>query len=279
MSPAAITFASIADHGLAASAEVLTSGFKGYFVPIVFTSSSLLGMVRCDSVDATLSCVALADGEPVGAALVARRGWTARVAAMGIVAAARRRGVARAIMGHVLGAAKARGDRAVELEVIDQNTPAIALYEDLGFKPLRRLVGYEGGVTVNATAAPPLEPMDIVELARLVTVHGLDDLPWQLSGPTLAQQGSPNVALRCGPSAVLVSDPSAPTITIRALVSERAARQRGHALALLDALFARHPDKQWRVNPLWPEETARIFGKVGLVPTALRQWHMRAGVT
>ena len=39
--------------------------------------------------------------------------------------------------------ARERGDRLYDLEVIEQNPRAVRLYEGVGFKKLRRLVGYE----------------------------------------------------------------------------------------------------------------------------------------
>ncbi len=278
MSESTIAFASVAAVGLAPAANVLTQGFSGYVVPIAITPTSLLATARSDSVDHTLSAVALRDGLPVGAALVARRGWTVRVAGMAIVPSARRQGVARALMDHLISAARARGDRMMELEVIEQNVPAVSLYEDLGFTRIRRLMGHAGRPT--AVPATPdvdraLHEIDVCELARVVTIHGLADLPWQLSASTLVQLGPPCVALRCGSSYALVSDPSAPAIGIRALVTEPEQRRRGHALALLRALFARHPDKEWRTSSIWPEDVARVFARAGLSASAITQWQMK----
>lgn len=48
----------------------------------------------------------------------------------------RRQGIGRALMQYAIGWAKQRGDRQLGLQVFHINEPAIALYSQLGFKPL-----------------------------------------------------------------------------------------------------------------------------------------------
>ena len=63
--------------------KLLNLGFENYLVPIQFSLPQFLTMVRKDSIDLTTSRILLADDEPSGIALIARRGWTSRLAAMG----------------------------------------------------------------------------------------------------------------------------------------------------------------------------------------------------
>lgn len=272
----AFTFPSIFDFGLEPAAQVLARGFSDYFVSIPATPAMLLAMVRGDSVDLTASRVAVRDGQPVGAALIARRGWTSRLAGMAIVPEARRSGVGRALMDQLLTEARARGERAMVLEVIEQNAPAVQLYEACGFQKIRRLTGHAGGPEVSTVAAAPaaLEEIDPRTLAALVAEHGLPDLPWQISAETIAQATSPTAAFRLGPSALLISSPTADTITIRAIVTERAHRGRGHSLALLRAVMAKFPGKEWRTSAIFPEEMGETFTAAGLARTPLSQWQM-----
>ena len=65
-------------------ADLMTRSFEGYFVPINITESALLTMLKRDSIDLTFSRVLIHNDEPAGIALIARRGWTSRLAAMGI---------------------------------------------------------------------------------------------------------------------------------------------------------------------------------------------------
>lgn len=271
----AFTFPSIVDFGLEPAAQVLARGFSDYFVPIPATPAMLLGMVRGDSVDLIASRVALRDGQPVGAALIARRGWTARLAGMAIVPEARRSGVGRALMDQLLTEARARGERTMVLEVIEQNAPAVQLYAACGFQKIRRLTGHAGRPEAPASSASAaLEEIDPRALATLIAEHGLPDLPWQVSAETVAQATPPALAFRLGPSALLISSPAAETIGVRAIVSEREQRGRGHSLALLRAVMAKFPGQEWRASAIFPEEMGATFTAAGLTRTPLSQWQM-----
>lgn len=271
-----LEFPSIADFGLAPAADVFTRGFADYLVKIVASPAVLLGMVRADGVDLGVSRIVVADGVPVGAALIARRGWTCRLAGMCLVPEGRRRGTGLALMERLGADAAARGERTMVLEVIEQNAPAVRLYEKCGFAKVRRLVGFDGpAAPVPAESAVlALEEIDIRELANVVARHGLADLPWQVSAETLAQQGPPSRAYRCGGSWVLISDPNAAVVAVRALLTEPAARGQGSAARTLRAVMERWPGRQWRVAALMPEEMAPAFGEAGFTRAALSQWQM-----
>jgi hypothetical protein len=95
------------------------------------------------------------------------RAW---IGGLGVVPAERRHGVGRALMDAVLDAAPP----LVTLEVIEQNEPAIKLYEDLGFERTRVL-------EVWSLPEPPLIEARSVEPAPL----GQRDLPWQRADESL----------------------------------------------------------------------------------------------
>jgi ribosomal protein S18 acetylase RimI-like enzyme len=281
-----LEFPSMVDYGLEPAAEVLARGFEDYFVRIPSTMGVLLNMVRGDSVDLALSCLFVRDGTAVGGALIARRGWTCRLAGMAIVPEARRTGVGRAAVVHLLGEAKARGDRAMVLEVIEQNTAAVELYRACGFKEIRRLIGFAGPPVPDLPTASNLVEVDLREVAEAVTRHGLRDLPWQLSGETLAQLTPPSVAYRLDGTWIALSDPSQPVVTIRALVAEPDGLGEGtpacrdREAALLRAVMAKHPGRQeWRLSALWPEELASMIAPVGLSRSPLTQWQMQREIS
>lgn len=56
--------------------------------------------------------------------------------------AARRRGIGRALVEHVLAALRVRGARAAYLEVRESNVGARALYLEFGFREVGRRRGY-----------------------------------------------------------------------------------------------------------------------------------------
>ena len=274
----AIAYRSVLDHGIDASAALLTRGFADYFVPISLTGPGLLGMARKDSLDLGESRVILDGDEPIGVALIARRGWTSRLAAMAIVLEARSRGVGEACVRHLLAEARARGERAMVLEVIEQNERAAKLYERCGFRVVRRLVGYEGTPALEGTPAAMVE-CDVRDVARALMAHGPDDLPWQLSAETLAQAAPPSLGFRSETSFVAISDPTAARMTVWALVTLPEARRRGMASALLRAIIARYPGREWRIIAIWPEALGGLFETLGLQRAKLSQWQMEAPLT
>ena len=268
-----------ADFTIPQLADLMTRGFEGYFVPVNITDVILLTMLRRDGVDLTSSRVILKDGVPSGLALIARRGWTSRLAAMGIVSTARNGGTGTWAMGQLIAEAQTRGEKEMLLEVIEQNTAGVKLYEKVGFTKVRRLVGYrlenpqvteDGG----ANAQDELQEIDIRELARVVAYHGLTNLPWQLSGPTIAHHTPPSRAYRLNDAYCLISNPEATDVSISSVLVKARSRGAGLSGVMMRALFARFPNKIWHVSPIFPEEMGVIFEQVGMTREALSQWQM-----
>lgn len=280
----AFTFPSIAEFGLEPAADVFTRGFADYFVKIAATPSLFLQMARVDGVDLTASPLILRDGQAVGAALIARRGWTCRVAGMAIIPAARRAGAGRAAMQHLLGEARRRGDRTMVLEVIEQNEPALRLYEACGFGRVRRLVGLARAADAAAPAPAAAEwagvkEVDVRTVAAKISQHGLADLPWQIGPETVAQLTPPTVGYQLDESWVALSGVTGPQVMVRALVTAAPMTEPESGAALLRGVMAKHPGKEWRISALWPEEHAAIFTTAGFTRTALSQWQMQRSLT
>ena len=241
--------------------EALRRGFADYLVPIPVDRRMLLHMLTHDGVDASLSRLVCQGDVAIGCALVARRGWTSRLAGMAIVPEARGKGVGRRTMQTLLAQARERGDRRMVLEVIERNEPALKLYESLGFTRVRRLVSLERPASdasdeAGVAESNPLQEIDIQEVAHAVARHGLPDLPWQLSAESLALSSPPTRAFRLGGAAVVVTDLRANGVAILSLIVEQDTRGTGQAQQLLRALFAAHTGKSWRVPALCPEEAA-----------------------
>jgi ribosomal protein S18 acetylase RimI-like enzyme len=263
------------EYSLADIAKFFTRAFEGYFVPVAMTEKDLLSHVRADSVDLSESRVALADGSVAGVALIARRGWTSRVAGMGIIPEWRRRGVGKHLMLELLNDAHHRRDHEMVLEVIVQNDPAVHLYESVGFRRLRRLVSL-GGDSARAQVSKELEEIDTRELGRLIAAHGLPDLPWQLSSETVAQYTLPFRAYRLNGAYAMISNPDAANVRFYSLLVEPGARHAGRATCIIQAMLARHPGKHWNVPAIFPEETAGAFEAAGFQRENLAQWQMKA---
>lgn len=162
----------------------------------------------------------------------------------------------------------------MELEVFEQNTRAVRLYEALGFRPLRRLYGYSSE-SLQGDKAPELRQIDMSEAARHVTIDGVADLPWQISGHQIARMGAPSAAFRLGEAVAVISDPSAATIAIRALIVSSSRRAQGHGKRLLSALAGAFHDKRWVVPALCPEDYGGFFEVIGFARQEINQFQMR----
>jgi GNAT superfamily N-acetyltransferase len=262
------------DHSLPDLVEILNRGFEGYFINVTFNVNALLNMTRKDGIDLTASRVLIADGQPTGIAFIARRGWTSRLAAMGIVKEARGNGAGSWLMQTLIREARQRGEREMLLEVIEQNEPAVRLYEKSGFEVVRRLIGLLRKDAVEATTSE-LQEMDIREVSGLITQYGLPDLPWQLSGESMALTTPPARAYCNGPAYAIVSNTEATDVAIWSLLVEPSARGNGLGADMLKSIIAAHPHKNWHVPALLPEELGKVYERAGFVREDLSQWQMR----
>jgi len=122
-----------------ALAELFTAAYAGYLVPITVTAEGLRFMAAAYDFDREASLVAVRDDELVGLVNIGVRGTEGWIGGLGVVAGARRRGTGRRLMEAVHDQARARGVERVWLEVIVENTQAVALYEQLGYTHVREL--------------------------------------------------------------------------------------------------------------------------------------------
>ena len=130
--------------------------------------------------DLDASLIAYRDGEPVGLGNLGVRGEDAWIGGVGVVPGARRSGVGETLMRALHEQARERGVQRVWLEVIVENTGALALYEKLGYELVQdvevwRLPGAEGEHA--GREVPPTEAQ-----AQLSERHE----PWQRAAGTLA---------------------------------------------------------------------------------------------
>ena len=118
--------------------RVFNLGFSDYLVALQLDESETADHIANNDIDLLCSRVAV-DVEPVAFALVGRRGTDAWIGGMGTSPAYRRIGLGARTLAAAIDAAAATGVEAVWLEVLTDNAPAIALYEQLGFEPVRDL--------------------------------------------------------------------------------------------------------------------------------------------
>jgi hypothetical protein len=112
-------------YGIPASLEVIHLGFSDYLVPIQMDLAHFHDLLRTAHMDINLSQIVFSNKGAVGAALIARRGWSSRLAGMAIIPEVRGQKVGQWLMEQLVAQAIIRGDHRMELEVIEQNEPAV----------------------------------------------------------------------------------------------------------------------------------------------------------
>lgn len=268
------------NYALQELVKLLNRGFEEYFIPIQFTADMFSNMLRKDGIDLADSRVLVVDEEACGIALIACRPalHTSRLAAMGIAKETRGKGAGSWFMQRLIDEACARGDREMVLEVIEQNNPAVKLYRNCGFEPVRRLVGFlHKGRSADGkeNEIDDLYPMDLHEMGGLIARHGLPELPWQLSAESITQMNPPPHAYGSGKAYIVISNPEAEHIVIWSLLVAPEARGKGRGTKILQRLIAHYPEKIWHVPALYPEEMGNVFVRAGFERETLSQWQMK----
>jgi ribosomal protein S18 acetylase RimI-like enzyme len=258
--------------------NILNQGFEDYLLPIKFTNPMFLNMLRKDSIDLNLSRVLLVEDQPSGIALIAPRAGkrTSRLAAMGISKPTRGKKAGSWLMKEVIDEACKRDDREMVLEVIEQNEPAVKLYQKCGFESVRRLVGFIfRDNNTGEKRGGDLQEISLQEMSTWISQYGVSDLPWQLSGDTIAQMSPPVHAYRSEQAYVVFSNPEVEHVVIWSLLVEPEARGRGQASKILKRAVSNHPGMTWHVPALCPEEFGNAFERAGFEREKLSQRQMR----
>ncbi len=164
---------------LSALTALMNECYSDYDVPMHVDEGAMRFMLSSFDLDRAESRVALDGGTPVGVALLGLRGARGWIGGMGVVPAARRRGLGDTLMQAVIARARARGAREAWLEVLTTNVRAIPLYERLGFRHVRRLDVLKlkaAPAKPDGTATESVSPGQALEFARL---HRRSEEPWQ----------------------------------------------------------------------------------------------------
>jgi ribosomal protein S18 acetylase RimI-like enzyme len=118
-------------------ARLFTGAYEGYLMPTHIDEAALGWMQEKFDFDLDASRIAYRDRQPVGLVNLGVRERDAWIGGVGVVASARRTGVGEALMRAAHEEARSRGVERVWLEVIVENTGALALYEKLGYELVR----------------------------------------------------------------------------------------------------------------------------------------------
>jgi hypothetical protein len=210
-----------------------------------------------------------------GFAYINRTGNISRVGGMGVLPGARRAGVARRLLAHLLEEAEARGDQAMTLEVIEQNPPAHRLYAQQGFRETGHLLSWRRKVAPPAgDSTEPLEEISLTRATQIPSVLEYPDLPWPITRHAIAKSTAKH-AFRSGQTLIVMGDPEVSPVRVHALSCS--ARMDWAALRkTLSALLQRFPDCKFFTPPVFPEVFGQeVFQPLGFAREPMSQFLMR----
>jgi GNAT superfamily N-acetyltransferase len=267
-----VTFVAAADLAYADLTALLSRAFANYVLPMHPAPRALEARNRIEHVDLFSSLVAQRGQEPVGLALIARRGRMSRIAAMGVVVEARG-SVARRLLASVLDDARGRDDDAMTLECIASNERALRLYRRAGFVTARRLVGWRAGALVPEVQ--PIVEVEPTQLGRLLARSDDGTLPWQLAPETLVGLTAPVRGWTIDGTSFAVGNVLENEISIRAVFTRPERRRGGNAARLVRGLAALFAPSRLVMPPVIPEGLGNeLAGHLGLAPHELAQVEM-----
>ncbi len=266
------TVKSLLEFNAGEISSILNDCFEGYLMPVQFTPQAVNLRFRAEHLDAAASFVYAKNDLPQGIILVARRGKTSRIAAMGVATEARGQSLGRLMLTEALGAARDRGDTSMKLEVFEHNTRALGLYQSLGFEIMRRLVGY--GRSASSGQFENLIEIDALEFSRIATLEAEADLPWQLMPENFAGQSARAFQLENNAFALVTETGS--SFILWAIVVRRAFRRQGYGRRLLNGVTYFFGGKECRIVQVAPENLAAgFFSGLGFKVLELTQFEMR----
>lgn len=135
----ALRFEPVMDLSFERFTAAFNRAYSDYFTPIVMTVPAFQALIDRENLDLNASVAALDDGQIVGMGMLGIRGDRGWIGGMGVIPGRRRQGIGRQLMQILLDHARQHDLNTVQLEVIEANTGAQALYRQTGFKAARYL--------------------------------------------------------------------------------------------------------------------------------------------
>lgn len=258
------------DVPLAEQAELFTQAFAGYVGGSFEMDAATLSRFIChQGADLSYSRVARTSDGLAGFAYVNRTANISRIGGMGVVPEARRAGLARRLLIHLLEEAQTRGDQAMMLEVIEQNPAAHRLYAQQGFRETGHLFGWrKKAITPASDSTNLLEEISLIRASQISSALEYPDLPWPISRHAIAKSAA-KFAFQSGHALIVMGAPEVSPVRVHAM-DWAALRE------ILSALLQRYPDREFFTPPVFPEQFGQeVFQPLGFAREPLSQFLMR----
>ena len=264
------------DVPLAEQANIFSRAFTGYVGgSFEMDAAGLARFILHQGADLTYSYFVRTTAGLAGFAYINRTGNISRVAGMGVVPDARRGGVARRLLAHLLEEARTRGDQAMMLEVIEQNPAAHRLYSQQGFRETGHLLSWRRKVnTPTSESVEPLEEISLTRATQIPSTLEYPDLPWPVTRHAIAKSAAKH-AFRRGQALLVMGDPELSPVRVHALSCSD--RMDWEALReTLSAVLQRYPGREFFTPAVFPEQFGQeVFQPLGFAREPLSQFLMR----
>jgi len=152
--------------------EAFIEAFSDYVIPFALTEKQFHNHINLNAVDLERTIACFRDERLIAFSLNGFGEWNGKQtvydAGTGVVPAFRRQGVSKAMFELMIPKFRDEGIEQWLLEVVISNTPAINLYEKLGFHKVRELAVLQFDGKINTS----------FEMAENIEIREIDDLDW-----------------------------------------------------------------------------------------------------
>ena len=173
-------------------AEITASfneAFSDYFIPLQFTGESMAAKIKSEGILLKYSVGAFEGGRMVGYMLhgydVVDGVKTIYNGGTGVVPAFRNKGITTTMYQYIIPRLQKEGIHHHILEVIDNNYPAMKVYEKIGFEKVRSLVAFKGSAAIDGAIAYEIKGLDAVPAE--VSSFSEMEAAWQNSVGSIAR--------------------------------------------------------------------------------------------
>lgn len=245
--------------------------FEGYSVPFSLPPERFARRFVAEDISLTDSCIWWNDDVLAAAAVITRRGESARLGAFSLIPAYRGKGYGKKLLTPLLQDLRAKGVRQMWLEVIQDNLAGVGLYRSLGFEIRQALHGFQGAARpcVDENLLRDINPLEVV-WRSVGEVKGA--LPWLIDPLSVVSLPCRAFEYRKHAYAIVATLTEQPQL--RFLYVEPEYRRKGFAREMLMTLNHHFPGLTTSVAV--PESFTPLFASAGYSTMDISQFEMRA---